>query len=454
MKRETKAKHSSRLKNPQGVQSNVLPGVDYDLLIAGGGMVGASLAAALAPLALKIAVVEAMPFGSRGQPSYDDRITAVSWGNRRIFEGIGVWPQIAPQATAIHHIHVSDRGHMGATRLHAAETGTEALGYVVPNRVIGHALNEFLRGHVHIRLLAPAKLQRVQMQAHAAYATLECEGIDTVSSRLLVAADGAHSKIREQLGIGAQVWAYGQSAMICNVSVERPQPHVAFERFTSEGPQALLPMGEDRYALVWTVANACVAGILALSEVEFLQAAAAGFNGRLGRFIKAGKRQSYPLSLVRAHTQMQGRAVLVGNAAHSLHPIAGQGFNLSLRDIAALADTLADIAAAGGDLGDQRQLAAYIHSRRRDQIGTTYFTDMLTRVFTNPLSSIGLFRNLGLMGLELFPPARHQFARINMGIAGHLPRLARGLDVTSGTDCLARDAGVAPAKSEIRRGTV
>ncbi len=451
MKRKTNTKQPRKPKSRRDARLHDVPAVDFDILIAGGGMVGASLAAALAPLALKIAVVEAVRFGSHGQPSYDDRITAVSWGSRRIFEGIGLWPRIAPQATAIHCIHVSDRGHMGMTRLHATEMGVEALGYVVPNRVIGSALSEFLERHEHITLLAPAKLEAVHMQARAVSASVECDGIKTVSSRLLVAADGAHSKIREQLGIDTRVWDYGQSAVICNISVERPQPHTAFERFTRDGPLALLPMGEDHYALVWTVSKARVAGIQAMSDMEFLQAAAAGFNGRLGRFIKAGKRQAYPLSLVRARTQMQGRAVVVGNAAHSLHPIAGQGFNLSLRDIAVLADTLADISAAGGDLGDEQRLAEYSRARRRDQAGTIYFTDMLTRVFTNPLSAVGVVRNLGLLGLEVFPPVRRQFARVNMGISGRLPHLARGLGIKTGTDCLDRKADGPDAVSASRR---
>jgi 2-octaprenyl-6-methoxyphenol hydroxylase len=414
---------------------------DVDVLIAGGGMVGASLAAALAPLNLKIAVVEAFPFGSRGQPSYDDRITAVSWGSRRIFEGIGLWPLIGPQAVPIHHVHVSDRGHIGMTRLHAAEMGVEALGYVVPNRVIGSALSEFLSRHKHIALLAPATVERVQTQAEWLLADLESEGIESLKTRLLVAADGAQSKIREQLGIHAHVWDYGQSAVICNISVERPLPHTAFERFTGNGPMALLPLGEDRYALIWTVAKERAAEILGLDDTGFLDAVSGAFDGRLGRFIKVGKRQAYPLSLVRADTQLQGRVVIVGNAAHSLHPIAGQGFNLSLRDIATLADTMADIVAAGGDPGDERELAAYVRSRRRDQLGTTLFTDFLTRVFGNPLTAVGVARNLGLLGLDLFPSVRHLLARHNMGIAGRLPRLARGLAIESEADDTAARQG-------------
>jgi 2-octaprenyl-6-methoxyphenol hydroxylase len=406
------------------------PTETFDVLIAGGGLVGASLAAALAPLPLRIAVVEAVPFGSRGQPSYDDRITAVSFGSRRIFESIGLWSDIAPQATAIRHIHISDRGRLGATHLHADEAHLEALGYVVPNRVIGQALSEFLPRQSNISLIAPARLVEFEEHDAGLTATLEAGAQQrTISARLLVAADGANSKIRERLGIAGRSWDYGQSAIICNVSVERPQPGVAFERFTDAGPLALLPMGDGRYALVWTVAQAQLAQTLALDDAAFLSAAAARFNGRLGRFLKAGKRQSYPLSLVRAESQLQGRCVIAGNAAHSLHPIAGQGFNLSLRDVAALAETVAEIVQAGGDVGRDERLAGYVAARRRDQTGTALFTDFLTRVFSNPLLPIRVLRNAGLLSLELIPPLRHALMRHNLGLAGRLPRLARGVSL-------------------------
>ncbi|MGH8414541.1 MAG: 2-octaprenyl-6-methoxyphenyl hydroxylase [Gammaproteobacteria bacterium] len=397
------------------------------MLIAGGGMVGASLAAALAPLPLKVAVVEAVPFGSRGQPSYDERITALSWGSRRIFEGIGLWPLIEPGAVPIQHVHVSERGHLGMTHLRAQEMGVDALGYVVPNRIIGVALNQFLPKQKNITLIAPATMTGVQTQTDHMMVRLDAGGNQTIKTRLLVAADGAHSKIRDTLGIAARVRDYGQSAVICNVSVERPQPQIAFERFTNDGPLALLPMGGERYALIRTVPSAQLETALKMSDAEFLDSAAEGFSGRFGRFLKAGKRQAYPLSQVRAQAQLHGRTVVVGNAAHSLHPIAAQGFNLSLRDVATLADTLAGIAANGGDAGDERALAAYVQARRRDQTGTALFTDFLTRVFTNPLVSIGLARNAGLLALELFPPARRHLTRRNLGIAGRLPRLARGV---------------------------
>ncbi|HET7650719.1 MAG TPA: 2-octaprenyl-6-methoxyphenyl hydroxylase [Gammaproteobacteria bacterium] len=400
----------------------------YDVLIAGGGLVGASLAAALAPLPLKVAVVEAVPFGTRGQPSYDDRVTAVSFGSRRIFESIGLWTAIAPEATPIHHIHVSERGRLGATHLHAREAGVDALGYVVPNRVIGQALSAFLPAQSNISLIAPAKLIEFNEQPGGLHARLEtADQPRDLDARLLVAADGANSRIRERLGIAGRNWDYGQSAVICNVTVERPQQGVAYERFTDAGPLALLPMGGDRYALIWTVEQARLEATLALDDAAFLLAAAAPFNGRFGRFVKAGKRQAYPLSMVRAAAQLQGRCVIAGNAAHSLHPIAGQGFNLSLRDVALLAETLSDIARSGGDVGNDPRLQGYVTARRRDQVGTALFTDFLTRMFTNPLLPVRVLRNAGLLGLELLPPLRHALMQHNMGLAGRLPRLARGV---------------------------
>jgi 2-octaprenyl-6-methoxyphenol hydroxylase len=403
----------------------------FDVVIAGGGLVGASLAAALAPLPLSIAVVEAIPFGTRGQPSYDDRVTAVSFGSRRILETIGLWSAIAPEAQAIRQIHVSDRGRLGATRLFAQEAKLDALGYVVPNRVIGQALSTFLPMQSNISLIAPARLVGFQEQADGLSARLETGAVQhTIGTRLLVAADGANSRIRELLGIAGRSWDYGQSAIICNVSVERPQPEVAFERFTDTGPLALLPMGDERYALVWTVEQAQLERVLALDDSAFLDAAAERFNGRFGRFLKAGKRQSYPLSLVRAESQIKGRCVIAGNAAHSLHPIAGQGFNLSLRDVAVLAETLAEIVRAGGDIGQDARLAGYVAARRRDQTGTVLFTDFLTRVFSNPLLPVRVLRNAGLLSLELVPSLRLTLMRHNMGLAGRLPRLARGVSLT------------------------
>ena len=402
------------------------PAADFDLLIAGGGLVGASLAAALAPLPLKLGMVEAVPFGKSGQPSYDDRVTALSSGSRRIFEHLGLWPALAAEATPIHSVHVSERGRFAKTRLHAEELAVEALGYVLPNRSIGAALNGCLKRQQNLQILAPAKVAAVEFQPQQAVAIVAGDGRRRVSARLLIAADGARSEIRQQLGIAVRTWDYGQSALVCNLSVERPQAHTAYERFTKQGTVALLPLGGDRYALIWTAANARIEALLKLAEAEFLDSAAGLFDGRFGRFLKLGKRQSYPLTLVRAGAQVRARLVVLGNAAHSLSPIAAQGFNLSLRDVAALAAALATAAERGADIGEESVLAGYAKSRRRDQSATAVFTDLLTRIFSNPLSSVGVARNTGLLGLELLPSLRRQFLRRSAGLSQRLPRMAHG----------------------------
>lgn len=396
---------------------NCAAGIDYDVLIAGGGLVGASLAAALAPLPLKLGVVEAVPFGNAGQPSFDERVTALSCGSRRILERMGLWTALAAEATPIRAVHVSERGRFAKTRLHAEELGVDALGYVLPNRTIGAALSGFLSRQSNLRLLAPAKVTAVQLQPQQVIVSIADDGEVQRSARLLIAADGAQSEIRKQLGIAARAWDYGQSALICNVSVERPQACSAFERFTADGTVALLPLGGERYGLVWTTERARIEALLQLAAVDFLDAAATLFDGRFGRFLKLGKRQSYPLSLVRADAQARGRVAVLGNAAHSLSPIAAQGFNLSLRDVAALAGTIAAAIERGEDIGGERCTAEYVNSRRRDQAGTMVFTDLLTRAFSNPLQAVRLARDTGLLALELLPSLRRQFLRRSTGLS-------------------------------------
>lgn len=404
---------------------------EFDLLIIGGGLVGASLAAALAPLPLKLAVVEAVPFGSRGQPSFDDRSTALSEGSRRIYQSMGVWPGIAPEAAPIRRIHVSDRGRLGATRLSAEEAGVEALGWVTPNRLIGKALIDFIGGKPNIAIHAPARLISFTAHTEGVEAVVEADGKQTsLKARLLIAADGAQSEVRKQLGIGADKTDYAQVAVVCNVRVERPEADTAYERFADDGPVALLPQGGDRYGFVQVVTTDAAPALLALDDAAFGAQAAEKFGGRMGAFVQVGKRVSYPLSMVRAETQQAARTLIIGNAAHALHPIAGQGFNLSLRDVAMLAEVLADAHRAGEDIGKPEVLARYVDARQGDQRGTALFTDLLNRIFANPLASVAFGRNAGLLALELMPTARRTLLKHNMGLAGRQPKLARGLPLT------------------------
>ena len=320
---------------------------------------------------------------------------------------------------------MSERGRFAQTRLSAEELGVEALGYVVPNRAIGAALGACLSRQANLQMLAPARATAVTLRPECVLATVAGGTERQVTSKLLVAADGAQSEIRKQLGIATHVWDYGQSALVCNLSVGRAQAGSAWERFTDQGTLALLPMGAERHAFIWTAERARVEKLLALPDAEFLQAAATLFNGRVGAFSRLGKRQSYPLKLVRAAVQTRARALVLGNAAHSLSPIAAQGFNLSLRDVAALADMVGGAVERGADIGAGPLLAAYVKSRRRDQTGTALFTDLLTRTFSNPLQSVALARNAGLIGLELLPFLRRQFLRHSAGLAGGRARVAR-----------------------------
>jgi len=405
-----------------------------DVLIAGGGLIGASLAVALAPLALRIAVVEAQLAASAAQPSYDDRSTAISEGSRRVLSAIGVWPRIGTAATAIRSIHVSDRGRFGVTRLEAAEHGVTALGYVVENRVLGAALWQRLTASPSIEVIAPGRVLDAELREEAASVSIESDGAQrTLATRLLVVADGAHSSLRERLGVRAERREYGQVAIVVNVTPRRFHQHVAYERFTDSGPLAFLPTTNGRCAVVWTVWAEEADEILALDDAAFLARLQALFGHRLGTLLRAGRRSTWPLELVTAEQQTGERFVVLGNAAHALHPVGGQGFNLALRDVAVLAELIADAVAKGTDPGEGALLARYASWRHDDQARSVGFTDGVVRLFTNPFTPVKAARGAGLVALDLLPFAKEALARQSMGLAGRLPRLARGLPLECAT---------------------
>ncbi|GFE86195.1 2-octaprenyl-6-methoxyphenyl hydroxylase [Steroidobacter agaridevorans] len=401
-----------------------------DVAIAGGGLVGASLALALAQLQLKVALIEAAPFGAVDQPSFDDRSTAISNGSRRIFEALGVWPLIEREATAIRRIHVSDQGRFGFTRIDAKEQGLSALGYVVVNRVMGAALWHRLKTEPSITVLAPAKVQSMQLQQHSQ--RIECAmegGVRIVEAKLAIAADGARSTVRQSAGIGSSTWDYEQVALVSNVLSQHFHDHVAYERFTNAGPLALLPLTEGRLGVVWTFRPDTAKEMTALSDAEFLARLQDTFGFRLGRFTRVGQRQLYPLSLTRSDEYVAERLAIVGNAAQTLHPIAGQGFNLGLRDAVSLAEVLADGLAQGGgefDSGDGMWLQRYREWRAADRSNIVRFTDGLVRVFSQPLGPIRLLRNAGMLAFDLMPAAKDALSQLSLGAAGRVPRLARG----------------------------
>jgi len=384
------------------------------LAIIGGGLVGASLALALQSGAKQrgwtIELIEPFEPGNHYQPSYDARSTALSYGTRLIYQRLGIWDQIAERAEPITDIHISDRGRAGVTRLDASSQRVPALGYVVENAWIGHCLWQALDDDVVVRH-CPAEVE--QMRAVPGGYQLTLTDSQMLDCDLAVLADGGRSGLREQLGIKIKQSPYGQTALIANVTPGMPHGGRAFERFTDEGPMALLPLPDNRCALVWTRPELDAARLAALPEAEFLEELQQAFGYRLGGFQQVGARHLYPLVLIEAEEQVRSGLVVLGNAAHSLHPIAGQGYNLSLRDTEALAVALLGSSAPPGDLG---VLQAYHRKQRSDQRVTVGFSDQLTQLFgdSGRLSIAG--RNLGLLGLDLLPPAKAWFARQAMGM--------------------------------------
>ena len=402
---------------------------DFDIVIAGGGMIGTCLALALAPLGLRVAVIEAVPRGAEEQPSFDERSTALSRSSQRMFEAMGLWPAVVSASTPITHIHVSDKGRFGFAHIDAAEQNVEALGYVVINRVLGRVLQDALAAAHTVEFLCPARIAAIEQ--HDDYVDVKVEeqaARRQLSCRLLVAADGANSATRDMLGIGASRIDYGQWAVIGNLLPEKTPANRAFERFTEEGPIAVLPVADQRAAFVWVQDPGQAKMRLAQADSEFTADFQAAFGYRLGRFSKVGKRAAYPLALTKTHALHARRGAVVGNAAHGLHPIAAQGFNLGLRDVAALCDCIADEIAAGrADPGRATVLENYAEWRASDQRKLVRFTDSLVHLFADDSIPVRVLRDVGMLGFDLIPGVRRLFARHTMGLAGRLPRLSRGV---------------------------
>lgn len=406
---------------------------DFEVIIAGGGMVGSSLALALATLDLDVAVVEAVERGAPAQPSFDDRSTALSRSSQRLYTALGFWDDIVAASTPITSIHVSDKGRFGFSHIDAEEQGVEALGYVVINRVLGGVLQAGLDAEPRIQSFCPARIVAADARGEAAQVEMETASGErrSLSSKLLVAADGARSNVRDMLGISATFTDYGQHAVIGNLLTERPHQNRAWERFTEDGPIAMLPIRDDRTAFVWILPEALSKSVQALDDAAFLERLHGAFGNRLGGFSRIGRRSAYPLSLSKASSLVAGRGVLIGNAAHGLHPVAAQGFNLGLRDVAALSDCIFDAADGGNpDPGSVEVLERYAEWRRADQKKLVGFTDGLVRLFGSELAPVKALRDVGMLGFDLVPGVRRLFARHTMGLAGRLPRLSRGVPLS------------------------
>lgn len=401
---------------------------NYDCLIVGGGPVGASLACALGSQPLRICLVEAVPRQAYHQPSYDDRGLVLAPASQRILTGLDFWSCIETEVTAIQRIHVSDENHFGFTHLDAEMLGMAALGHVVPARRLGQALATRLEALANLEILCPARLHSLHIEPDCIEATiLDGEQPRSLSARLLIAADGASSAARKLLGIGAHEWDYRQDAVVANLTIEGGLRHTAYERFTASGPLALLPLADERCVSVLAVTRERTAAVLALADADYKEMLERRLGGRCGPILAVGHRRSYPIKLIRTHSLFGPRYVVIGNAAHTVHPNAAQGLNLGLRDVALLAECLVDAARCGGDIGAGNILRHYAALRRCDQRRVLALSHGLALMFYNQIPPLIVARDLAMLAVDIITPLKRAFMRTAMGLGGPQPRLARGL---------------------------
>lgn len=395
-------------------------------------MVGASLAlqlAAVLPETASICLVEGFPLPpplAEGRPDYhpsfDARSTALSYSSRLIYEQLGLWGDLQHWLCPIESIHVSNRGRFGSSLLQAADYGWPALGYVVENAWLGNTLVQALYRQGRVEVCSPAKVLAATPRDQGMRLQLEGGPDNDVDTALLLVADGATSGLRHKLGVAVAEKSYSQHALVANVAFAQPHGGCAYERFTDQGPLALLPLlptrqGEHRSSLVWTVAPEEAEHLQNCPTDDFLRALQDRFGYRLGRLQTVGERHSYPLALVESSEQVRQGVVVMGNAAHALHPVAGQGYNLALRDVAQLGAVLAEGISGGRPPGDLALLQGYLRRQQPDQARTIQFSDYLPSLFMHSDPVLGLARDLALSGLDIVPPLKREFVRYTAGLA-------------------------------------
>lgn len=379
----------------------------FDLIIVGGGLVGSGLAHALSKTPLRIALIEALAKDIRLTQDFDTRTIGLNYHSRKIFEGMELWQAIAPHATPIEHIHISDRGHFAKTHLSASRFNIPAFGYVVPMPHLIKTLTDTLHSCM---LYCPAKV--VAMEASATQATVTLDSGDELSAPLIVAADGSYSQCRKLAGIAHTVKDYQQSAIICNGQFSKAQQGRAYERFTATGPLAVLPLPKALSGMVWTVPSSSVDDIKKYSDLEFIEAIQERFGYRLGSLTQVGKRFVYPLKLVRANRLSADRVLLIGNAANTIHPIGAQGLNLGLRDVEALARLIKSSVA---DIGAAAMLTEYARLRASDHKAIVNSSDYLVRLFSTDFMPMVVARSLGLQCCDMFSRLKSKVAARAMG---------------------------------------
>ena len=399
--------------------NNIEQANTFDIVISGGGLSGCLMALSLCHLRnakgekLSIAIVEANKAEQGQSKSFDDRVLALSHGTANYLKQLNVWSLLQKDAQPIEKIHISDREHYGKARLEAKNHKVEALGYVVEMSLIGQALHSKLAQQNNITWFTPDSIENIQWQQ--TQVTLALNSGETVVTSLLLGCDGVNSPCRSFANIESRTMAYGQSALITNVATLNKHQNVAYERFTENGPIAMLPLSNNRCSLVWTLTPELAEKMQALNDADFKLALEQAFGSWLGTVTQVGRRAVYPLNLVEANTQVYHRMALVGNASHTIHPIAGQGFNLGVRDVQQLAGLIESALKKSQDIGNFSLLNQYQQDRSKDQKQVINLTDSLVTLFSNQLPPLVIGRNVGLKVLNYLTPLKNALVNKTMG---------------------------------------
>jgi 2-octaprenyl-6-methoxyphenol hydroxylase len=399
-------------------------GLEVELIVVGGGLTGLTLGIACAGAGLEVAVIDRESPASMLAEPFDGRTTAIAHGSKQVLEAIGLWRRVAEVAEPIREIRVADGGSPLFLHYDHRDLGDAPLGYIVENRLLRQALMAEAASLPTLRHLAPQAVERVEREEARAVARLADGG--SVTGALVAACDGGRSPLRRAAGIKTISWDYPQVSIVCTVRHALPHQGVAVEHFLPAGPFAILPMTGNRSSIVWTESAALAPALLALDEARFMAELGGRFGDFLGALSLEGPRWSHPLSLIHAERYAAPRLALVGDAAHVIHPIAGQGLNLGIRDVAVLAELTVDARRLGLDIGSPLLLERYERWRRFDNLMLATVTDGLNRLFSNALPGVALARDLGLAAVDRVPPLKRFLMRHAMGIVGDLPRLVRG----------------------------
>ena len=399
-------------------------GRDCDVIIVGGGLIGSALALALGGAGLRVALVDRLDPAAMVDVPFDGRASAISHASCRALEAIGAWKHLTADAQPILDIRISEGDSLLFLHYDHREVGDGPLGFMLENRHLRRGLFAAISEIANIELFAPAELSGLERLENTAAARL-ADG-EILRGRLAVAADGRASPLREAAGIRVHGWSYAQSGIVCTTVHERPHRGVAHERFLPAGPFAILPLTGNRSSLVWTEPSAVADGLIELGDAAFDDEMRDRFGDFLGHVASVGPRWSYPLALHNADTYRARRLALVGDAAHGMHPIAGQGLNLGFRDVAALAEAVVDAARLGLDIGGSDVLSRYETWRRFDSMTLLAVTDGLNRLFSYDNGAVRAARNAGLAAVNRLPPLKRFFVRHAQGTVGKLPRMLRG----------------------------